>query len=354
MLDPTEATESRRLQTLKSYAVLDSQAEQAYDDIVGLASLVCGVPIALITLVDEERQWFKAKVGLGIMETPRGHAFCAHAILEPDQVMEVPDATLDPRFVNNPLVTGDPGIRFYAGAPLVTPSGDALGSVCVIDRVPRVLTPAMAGALKALSRQVMALLALRKANAELCLLNQAYCARQKQLEDYQHQLESMNGELDRQTQTDSLSGLKNRRAFDRLLREEHARAQRAHSPLALLMVDVDHFKDFNDDFGHIAGDEALRGVAQVLQDQARSYDHVARYGGEEFAVILPQTSSAEAMAVAERIRDAVQAREFAHRSITVSVGVGVATATDHPQTLVERADKALYLAKIQGRNSVVC
>ena len=164
-------TEALRLEELRSLGVLDTAAEQAYDDVVKLAAFICGTPIAMISLVDEDRQWFKARQGINEMETPRGHAFCAHAIMEPEALMEVPNALQDERFVNNPLVTGDLGLRFYAGVPLLMPSGAALGTVCVIDRVPRKLTDAQAEALKALSRQVVQLLALRRANAELQLLS---------------------------------------------------------------------------------------------------------------------------------------------------------------------------------------
>jgi len=154
--------ESRRIKLLRSFEILDTPAEQAYDDVVNLASYICGTPIALISLIDEDRQWFKARVGLDATQTPREQAFCGHAINYPDKVMEVQDASLDSRFADNPLVTGDPHIRFYAGAPLVTPSGAALGTVCVIDRVPRELTPAMSGALTTLARQVMGMLTMHR------------------------------------------------------------------------------------------------------------------------------------------------------------------------------------------------
>jgi diguanylate cyclase (GGDEF)-like protein len=353
MQEALTVDELQRLESLRSYAILDSQAEQAYDDIVSLASHICGVPIALISLVDEDRQWFKARVGLDVAQTPRSQAFCAHAILQPDQLMEVPDATQDPRFADNPLVTGDPGIRFYAGVPFVASSGMALGTVCVIDRVPRTLTPAMAVALKALSRQVTALLSLRRTVAELRLLTQAQAQQQKQLDSYRKQLEEVNRDLSEQTQRDPLTGLKNRRAFDHILREELSRAQRVQSSLGLLMVDVDHFKPFNDAFGHVAGDAALQQIANVLQAQVRSYDHVARYGGEEFAVVLPDSQQEEVLAVANRVRAAVEAMPSAHRSFTVSVGAAMAILIDTPTRLVERADKALYQAKHQGRNGVV-
>ncbi|WP_210543165.1 PAS domain S-box protein [Rhodoferax sp. PAMC 29310] len=153
--------EIQRIQALRSYAVLDTPNESSFDDLVQLASFICETPIALVSLIDEQRQWFKSRVGLDVPETPREMAFCAHAILKPDEVLQVCDAQLDPRFADNPLVTGDPHIRFYAGIPLVTSSGLALGTLCVIDRTPRELNASQRQALRTLGRQVMALLELR-------------------------------------------------------------------------------------------------------------------------------------------------------------------------------------------------
>lgn len=348
------ADEVTRQQALESFRILDSLPEQSYDDIVTLAAHICSVPIALISLIDSERQWFKAKVGLDAPQTPREQAFCAHAILNPSDIMEVPDATLDPRFANNPLVTGEPGIRFYAGAPLVTPFGSALGTLCIIDRVPRRLTPPMAKALKALARQVVRLLELRRALAELETLTQAQQERQQQLEATQKRLDQVILELAQQTMTDSLTGLKNRRAFDQILKEDSSRMVRTHSSLALILLDIDDFKAFNDEFGHVSGDEALQQLARVLQSQARAYDRVARYGGEEFAIVLPDTSMAEALCMAERIRQEVQDADWPHRPVTVSLGVAVASTAADCLSLVERADKVLYQAKETGRNCVVC
>jgi two-component system, sensor histidine kinase and response regulator len=163
---PLPADEPERLVALRAYDVLDSEPEQSFDDIVRLAAQVCGTPIALVSLVDAERQWFKAKVGLEPRETPRTLAFCAHAILTPERSMLVRDAADDPRFAENPLVTGEPHIRFYAGAPLVDAEGHALGTLCVIDRAPRDLEPAQVEALEALAQQVMRLLELRVRIAE--------------------------------------------------------------------------------------------------------------------------------------------------------------------------------------------
>ncbi len=160
---PHPSDENHRFQDLLRYQILDTPPEQEYDDLVKLAAHVCQVPIALISIVDCDRQWFKAKVGLDTCETSRSVAFCAHAILRPDQILIVPDTTKDPRFRGNPLVVDNPKFRFYAGCPLVTPRGTALGTLCVIDYRPRRLLTAQLDALAMLGRQVVSLLEMRLA-----------------------------------------------------------------------------------------------------------------------------------------------------------------------------------------------
>jgi GAF domain-containing protein len=166
MTSPILANEAKRLKVLWEYEVLDTVPEEVFDDLAELAAHICEAPIALISLVDEKRQWFKSRVGTTLSETSREVSFCAYAIAQPDLFI-VPDATLHPRLAANPLVTTDPKIRFYAGAPLITPDGYALGTLCVIDKVPRQLRPDQKQALRILARHVVSQLELRRRNKQL-------------------------------------------------------------------------------------------------------------------------------------------------------------------------------------------
>ncbi|HET7209228.1 MAG TPA: GAF domain-containing protein [Terriglobales bacterium] len=183
MVAPMPVNEAARLAVLQKYAILDTDPEQAFDDLTLLASYICRTPIALISLIDENRQWFKSKVGLSVSETSREIAFCSRAIQQTD-VFIVPDTLQDERFRNNPLVVSEPGIRFYAGAPLITDEGYALGTLCVIDRTPREINPDQKEALKALSRLVLGQMEFRR---NLMLLKEALTDRTK--EEHQRQRE---------------------------------------------------------------------------------------------------------------------------------------------------------------------
>lgn len=160
------ANESDRIKALRAYAILDTPADKHFDDLVVVASYICETPIAMVSLVDADRQWFKSKIGLEVEQTSRDVAFCGHAILE-DTILEVPDATVDPRFADNALVIGDPGIRFYAGVPLITSDNFALGTLCVVDRQPRELNDAQREALAALARQVVAMIESHRAYVQV-------------------------------------------------------------------------------------------------------------------------------------------------------------------------------------------
>jgi diguanylate cyclase (GGDEF)-like protein/PAS domain S-box-containing protein len=606
MSAPPAPDEMARLAALHNFKVLDTAPEPEFDDLTRLAATLCGTPISLVSLIDTDRQWFKSRVGLDACETPRDMAFCSHAIRQSDLYV-VPDAREHPLFRDNPLVTREPYIRFYAGSPLIVPGGHAIGTLCVIDRAPRQLSVEQRDALRVLARQVVAQLLLRRQvqilesevadrnRAEAALresegrfrafmdhgpavayikdpegrfvyVNEPLIARfpehqgnwlgktdhdffpaefadkyrehdlqilssggsvvypeaspshdgtliewrsykfaltdrngqrylagmsvdvtaekkvadallaseskfkavvnrlnegiylvdnatgahveanaaildllgysneefakltpfdliagddrqaiaaiiattkesltrqgrynlglqkyrrkdgseinvevraafvphgeaglasffvrdvteqiayENRLFEYQSNLEEANARLKSLAVTDGLTGVKNRAALNEMLFEEFDRATRYGRPLSVILLDVDHFKPFNDTFGHPAGDAVLQSVASILKKTARATDVVARYGGEEFAVILPETDLAGAMIVAERCRRAIDGESWDKRPITASLGVATMTsATEAAPVLLREADEALYTSKRTGRNRV--
>src|SRR3569833_1391131 len=193
---PVKINEARRLKVLWQYDVLDTVPEEVFDDLTELAARICEAPIALISLIDENRQWFKAKVGVTLNETSRDISFCAHAIKQQDLFI-IPDATQDARFADNPLVISDPKIRFYAGAPLITPDGYALGSLCVIDKVPRELRTEQKQALRVLARHVMMQLELRRHARELNEANKANDETQNELDKVKAENAKLKRELEK-------------------------------------------------------------------------------------------------------------------------------------------------------------
>ncbi|VVD76351.1 putative diguanylate cyclase AdrA [Pandoraea aquatica] len=320
--------EAERLAALRRYEILDTPPEPAFDRIVRLASHVLGAPISLVSLIDESRQWFKARRGIDASQTPRSMAFCAHAILS-DDVLVVPDARADRRFADNPLVTGDPNIRFYAGAPLRTPEGHRLGTLCVIDRRPRDLDDEKRGLLADLSALVVDELELRRVNRVL-------------------------GDM---AMRDGLTGLLNRRAFlmqaDRLFAVARAQQRR----LAVLMLDIDHFKGINDTWGHAIGDRVIVELTLVLRAALRKSTVIGRLGGEEFAVLLPEADAQRALQAAERMLVAINGASVPgpNGPVRFSASIGVASLGPDDAdfgTLLQRADRALYAAKQAGRNRV--
>ncbi len=577
IIAPLPKNEVARLATLYEMLILDTAEEPVFDAIAALAAAICETPIALISLVDRHRQWFKARVGLDVRETPREVAFCAHAILNPE-MMEVSDAASDPRFHDNPLVVDDPNIRFYAGFPLLSGDGHALGTLCVIDRVPRELSPVQRAALDSLSKVVLALFdsrreirhfskALQQSEARIraitdnvpaliayidneqryrfcnanignifgttpqsligrtmravrgeslyaelrpnieaalrgemisfdsqtivdgrvnwfhsdyipdleadrrvcgfyaltfditmqktaehlaaasehrlrliadnvpaavCYIDEQRCygynnaayarwfgcsideitgrtVREIHGEEVYRLIESnldraFAGEqsafeitvdrlgearhlrvsyvpdceddgqvtgiyaliqdstalitaqkkLLRMSQYDSLTGLVNRSRLDEILSEAAARSRRHGLGVAVLFLDIDHFKQINDSHGHAAGDAVLREFARRIQSCARDTDTVARLGGDEFVIVLEDLHDPDgAVTVATKIREAMRVPVVLEgTSIDVGASIGIAfVRTGHfePEMLLKRADRALYQAKAGGR-----
>jgi diguanylate cyclase (GGDEF)-like protein len=249
---PSPIDERERLAALLRYDVLDSPPERAYDDIVRLASQICDAPVAWIGFVAADRVWHKARLGMPFEEAPREVAFCSHTILHTEPLV-VPDLTADERFADHPAVAD--GLRFYAGAPLVTADGHAIGTLCAMDTVARHLSDEQHEALAALSRQVMAHLELRR-------------------------LLDLTRE---EAMTDALTGLGNRRR----LAEDFAQiAVRGDSDAHLLLYDLDGFKRYNDSFGHNAGDALLARLAGKLAAALEPHGSVYRLGGDEFCALV--------------------------------------------------------------------
>ncbi|MFN2349064.1 MAG: diguanylate cyclase [Thioalkalivibrio sp.] len=343
--------EEARLAALKSYDILDTPFEESFDDFTRLIAHICEAPIAVINLVDRERQWFKSEIGLGVRETPLDISICKHAILQKG-LFVVPDTTLDERFQNNPLVTGEPYLRFYAGALLETEQGLPLGTVCVLDYKPRQLTEAQADVLGIVSRQVMTALELRKRTRRL----QEALARNEQLredlEEQQRQLLLLNEKLELLATTDPLTGLHNRRVFEQTMKRQMGLFERSGVPFCLVLLDLDHFKEINDRHGHDQGDLVLQQVAGMMRPALREVDMLARIGGEEFAMILPDTDEEDAMQVAERLRREVAWADWETGPLTLCAGVAKVMPGDTGTCLFSAADKALYRAKDAGRNQV--
>jgi len=343
--------EAERLAALQQYRILDTPPEEAFDDLVEIATTICGTQMGAVTLIDRDRQWFKARKGLDATETPREFAFCAHAILEPEQLLTVENTTDDARFQGNPYVTGAPHIRFYAGAPLLGAEGQALGTLCVFDDAPAQLSDEQAKALRALSRQASHLMELRRVAQALDRQLRERDWYEQQLAQYSESLETLNADLAEQTRTDVLTGLPNRRAFAAALASELARSAAAGEPLSVAVIDIDHFKTINDLHGHDQGDEVLVALAALLRAHIAGRGMIARLGGEEFVMLLPGAALDQARLQCEFLRQEIAVLPI-NLPVTVSIGVAQLRADESGEHGIKRADQALYEAKRGGRDRV--
>ena len=310
--------EAARLQALDRFDILDTPREASFDRIVRLIRTVLDVPIAIVSVFDGHRQWYKACEGLATSEAARKDTFCRYTILQ-DSPLIVEDATKDPRFADNPHVRNDPHIRFYAGVPLRTADGHNIGSVCAIGHKPREFGP-----------------------RETAILQDFADLAMDQLEMRQH------------ASSDALTGVLSRRAFMEQGSRAFALAKRQRFDLSCIALDVDHFKTVNDTFGHTAGDKVLSGIARQCADTLRDVDIFGRVGGEEFAIFMYAGRNG-AQESAERLRGAIETMRFAHGStnikVTASLGVASIDSTiGSLDELLERADAAMYMSKHSGRN----
>ncbi|WP_339433209.1 MULTISPECIES: sensor domain-containing diguanylate cyclase [unclassified Pseudomonas] len=308
------ANEDARIQALHGLNLLDSAPEERFDRLTRLARRLFNVPIALVTLVDKDRQWFKSCVGLEVTQTPRDVSFCGHVILK-DDLLLVPDARQDERFHDNPLVTGEPNVRFYAGYPLTVPNGNKMGTLCLIDTKPRELDDEE----RALLRDLAGM-----AEQELMAV----------------QIASM----------DELTLLSNRRGFMQLAQHALDACARLNRPATLLFFDLNDFKQINDLYGHAEGDSALKTFADVLRIAFRESDVVGRLGGDEFVALLTGSSHVETTAIMARLNEILQERNaMLQRGYAIRFSVGQieydAKRHDTVDRLLADADGAMYAHK---------
>jgi diguanylate cyclase (GGDEF)-like protein len=314
--------ETARLATLRTLKLLDTPAEERFDRLTRLARRLFDVPIALVSLIDENRQWFKSCAGLGVQQTSRDVSFCGHAILH-DDAFVIPDALADERFYDNPLVTGEPGIRFYAGQPLVVPNGSKLGTLCLIDKRPREFDTEERGLLRDLAQI---------AEQEIAAIELATI--------------------------DELTLLANRRGFEVLAQHGLNLCKRLDRHASLLFFDLDGFKQINDRFGHAAGDACLKAFAERLKAAFCDAPMIARIGGDEFALLVDTSLSPPALEryVSRLLTDLTRPIAWRGQILIVGASAGIALPADphryDAEGLSAMADKALYAAKAAGRGTV--
>lgn len=311
--------EHERLGHLRALAILDTPPEERFDRITRMARRLFGVPIALISMVDENRQWFKSCNGLDVMETDRKISFCGHAILQKNTLV-IEDALNDERFFDNPLVTESPHIRFYAGQPLRIHSGHAMGTLCIIDHQPRQFSDDDHALLVDLAQMV---------EREIIAI----------------QLSGL----------DELTRISNRRGFLTISRYSLEVCKRQKLPAVLVFFDLDKFKQINDTHGHAAGDNALQTFADQLRESFRSSDVCARLGGDEFVALLTDTTDTAIQNLIARFEDALQVRcsnaglpyklEFSYGMVAYDPARHVSA-----EDLLKAADVAMYTQKASKRS----
>ncbi len=317
-----------RLQAVEDLDILDTPPEDAFDRITRMAARIMEVPMAAVTIVDKNRQWFKSRVGLDVQETPRKHSFCGHAI-NSESLFIVTNAKEDERFFDNPLVTGGPHISFYIGIPVSDPNGYPIGTLCAISDEVKTPTETQKVLLLDLAKMVESELKMRQ-----------------------------------ESTTDVLSGLMNRRLFNDVAQVAWGQSMRQKKPMSLMMIDIDNFKDINDTLGHAVGDQVISKTGEVLRSKMkRASDVVARLGGDEFIAVFPDCDlnhiGKMANSIHAELDDALRSllSPLDHRFDGASVSIGATTMSPEQLSgglsdMVIEADRLLYESKRKGRDCV--
>lgn len=318
---PLPADELARQRDLESYGLLDTPEDEHLQRLARLTARVMEAPTALVSLVDGDRQWFLARHGVDVEQTPRDMAFCAHAICTEGPLV-VPNALEDPRFCTNPLVTGPPWIRFYAGTALQSPDGHNLGTLCVLDREPRQLSPDATATLQDLAAVVQRELELRRGSLRC-----------------------------------STTGALQRAAFLQQGQRELKRSRDRGEPFALLLLDIDHFQLINQNWGHDAGDRALAQIAELLRSELRAADLLGRLGDGEFGLLFSDTNLEDALQRGEVLREGMQHLRGPYSTsghqLQFSGGLTLLCDDDtRIESLLRRAEQALLLAQSNGHNQI--
>jgi diguanylate cyclase (GGDEF)-like protein len=320
MQSPLEpADEKERISQLKSLNILDTPPEERFDRVTRMARRLFGVPIALVSLIDENRQWFKSCFGLPVTETDRDISFCGHAILASGTLV-INDALLDERFADNPLVTGEPNIRFYAGHPLRTMSGQPMGTLCIIDTEPRDF-----------------------------------------VQDDHDMLADLAGMIEREMMavqlavSDELTRISNRRGFLALSKYSLELCKRQLFPATLVFFDLDKFKQINDTYGHAEGDRVLKVFAEQMRESFRTSDLFARLGGDEFVALLTNVNARAIQDLVGQFTDRLQAH-CTKLSLPYEIGFSYGLVTYEPlkhasiEDMLHEADGAMYVNKREKTN----
>lgn len=302
--------EADRLATLYKLQVLDTEKEERFDRITRIACKLFGVPISVISFIEDERQWFKSTQGFNMNESPRATSFCGH-VIQSDKIMIVEDATKDRRFYDNPFVLGKPHFRFYLGCPLKV-KGYNVGVICLIDKKPRSKNEVDQNVINDLAKMV-----------------------EMDLEQLQISI------------TDELTGLSNRRGFLKLGSYLFQKCEREHQDFTLLFFDLDHFKQINDRFGHKEGDNALKIFANALLNNFRYYDITARLGGDEFCIFCSGLNQNDASGIVKRLKDSLKSTKIKDYRIEFSVGSIEYNRNEHRtfEDMLALADAKMYVAK---------